>query len=600
MALVDIDLYHYKTKTKITVLARQTGENQFMATCINEAHEDKTPSMSISVDKGLYHCFSCGIAGQTWQKYLENKGSKKSGKQYSKEKREKERKNEIIMSLNTDLVNWSGYDKTIKEECKSRIVFDLCFLQEREKLTSISSVIEAGIFKKLDLLDKMKKVESLLEQSEFTPEEEKEILSKQKFNPRPYSEKILSKYPLKFDLLKRFWIYHEKSGLWIEKAETLLNSLLRKSILGEKDYKAYCVREILEDLKGLSLETDDPVEPESYLIPFNNKIYDLKNKTEIAFSPEYFLINKLAVNYNSKASDYPTIKKVFREIVGEENSVTLLEIIAYCMWRKYPYPKVFFLFGSGANGKTAFIKILRRIIGSRNISSETSNAFQFDRFSLGRLYGKLANVTSEMQYSILKNTDKIKMATGEDLLNCERKFKEPFVFQNYAKLIFLTNQIPLTKDKTFAFYRRIFLLEFPNKFILGKSADPDVIDKIDQSEFEALALATIAKLKELKKKYFVFTKHLKTEEITEQYENLSNPLFKFVNDFIIREPDSDIPKNEFQARFNAYQKDKGFRLWDSKEVSREMKAMGYNSKYLTRGETREKETYISWIEIFWR
>jgi len=599
MALVDIDLYHYKTKQKITVLAKKTGENQFMATCINEKHEDKTPSMSISTDKGLYHCFSCGISGITWQKFLENKGSKKSGKQYLKEKKEKERKSEIIMALNTDLVNWPGYDEIAKEEVKSRIAFDLCFLPEKEKSISISSVVEAGIFRKLDLLDKMKKVEGLLKQSEFTPEEE-EILSKQKFNSRPYSKKILAKYPLKFDLLKRFWIYHKKSGLWIEKAETILNSLLRKSILGEKDYKAYCVHEILEDLKGLSFEIDEPVEPEAHLIAFNNRIYDLKNDREIDFSPEYFLINKLAVNYNSKAGDYPTIKKVFREIVGEEDSITLLEIIAYCIWRGYPYPKVFFLYGSGGNGKTAFVKILRRVIGNRNISSETSNAFQFERFSLGRLYGKLANVTSEMQYSILKNTDKIKMATGEDLLNCERKFKEPFVFENYAKLIFLTNQIPLTKDKTYAFYRRVFLLEFPNRFVLGENADPDIIDRIDQSEFEALAVAIIAKLRELKKKKFVFTKHVETEEITERYESLSNPLFKFINDFVIREPDEDIPKSEFQERFNAYQRDKGFRLWDSKEISREMKVMGYMDRTLTRGETGEKGSYRAWIEIFWK
>ncbi|GAH48350.1 unnamed protein product, partial [marine sediment metagenome] len=179
MSLENIELYHYKTKQKVSVLARKTGENQFMASCINPDHEDKHPSMSISTDKGLYHCFACQIAGVTWAKHLENKGSKKSGEQYLKEKKEAERKNEIILSLNTDLVNWSGYDETIKEEAKSRIAFDLCFLPEKEKVTSISSVVEAGIFRRVELLDRMKKVEGLLKQSEFTPEEEK-ILSKQK------------------------------------------------------------------------------------------------------------------------------------------------------------------------------------------------------------------------------------------------------------------------------------------------------------------------------------------------------------------------------------------------------------------------------------
>lgn len=590
------ELKNTDTKEIKEVEATKKGK-EWLAYC--PFHNDvKTPNCYINKEKGVFLCRACGATGiiYTGEKYSK-RSSKKMQKKYLQEKEYKEEKERVLGSLSVDLDNWESYPEETKKEVVTGLPLNLCFLEEgTERNLAIDALDKAGIIKKAELKIRIKKITTLFKKKEGEKEESQ---SKQKFDPLPYSESITEKYPLRSDTKKRFWIYHKKRGIWIDKAEPILNGMLRKRILGKKDHKIYCVREILEELRGQSLKIDDPVEPDLSLIPFNNKIYDIKNEKDIEFSPEYFFINKLAVNYNPEAGDFPTIRKVFSEIVKEEDTITLLEIVAYCMWRKYPYPKNFFLYGSGANGKTAFIKILRKILGNNNISSETSDALQYNPFSIGRLYGKLANVTSEMQYNILKNTVRIKQASGEDLLNCEKKFKEPFLFENYAKLIFLTNQIPLTTDKTFAFYRRIFLLEFPNKFVLGENADPEVIDKIDQKEFEGLGLSALAKLGELKQKYFVFTRHEKTEKITEEYENLSNPLYKFIKEFTHREPNSDIPKSEFQGTFNAYQKDKGFRIWDDREINREMRAMGFTAKALTRGEKGNKKTFWAWIEIYW-
>ena len=42
--------------------------------CINPYHIDKRPSLSISLDKGLYHCFSCGYGGSLKNLYYEKFG----------------------------------------------------------------------------------------------------------------------------------------------------------------------------------------------------------------------------------------------------------------------------------------------------------------------------------------------------------------------------------------------------------------------------------------------------------------------------------------------------------------------------------------------
>lgn len=79
----------------------------------------------------------------------------------------------------------------------------------------------------------------------------------------------------------------------------------------------------------------------------------------------------------------------------------------------------------------------------------------------------------------------------------ERKFKDAFGFGNYAKLIFLSNEIPWSQDKSFAFYRRMFLLEFPRRFEIAKKAHPFMIERIPAKEFEGLGYRCLETLKDL-------------------------------------------------------------------------------------------------------
>lgn len=426
--------------------------------------------------------------------------------------------------------------------------------------------------------------------------------SKRKFNPRPYSNEILREYSLRADKYKRFWIYDKEAGIWRGEADLILDSTLRKRILGSDDYKRYCVGEILADLRGLTYQQEPPEEPEPYLIPFNNTIYDLKNGRFLDYSPDYFFTNKLAVNLNEKHRKCHTIDtEIFGKIVPAKDIITLYEIIAYCLWRGYPYPKMFFLYGSGRNGKGVFTKILQRLLGKDNCSLTDSSALQNDKFAASNLFNKLANISGEMEYTILKKTTKIKQLTGEDTIYCERKFKHPFPFVNHAKMIFLTNQVPLTADKTVAFYDRVFLIEFPHYFKAGQDAIPRIVEKLPEEEIQGLAWRCLDILKELRARDFVFTNNEDVEDTTKKYEDLSNPLNKFLEENTEPEPNSDIPITDFAEKYIIYLKEKGLREWSLKEIKKGMNNKGIRQK--TLGKTLEDgrhTTYRAWLEIKWR
>jgi len=439
---------------------------------------------------------------------------------------------------------------------------------------------------------------------EVFAKEKVKIKTEKEFNPRPYSEYILKNYNLKYDQTKRFWWYDKATGIWEDSFALRLNDILRKGILKKEDLKSHRVNEILEDLKGLCYEKEIPPEPPDYLIPFKNKIYDLRDGKTLDFSPEHFFINKLGVNYNPHNEACPNIDKLFKEIVLEEDTITLYEIIAYCFYRGYPYPKAFMLYGNGANGKSTFAKVVARVLGDKNVSSVSLNTLEESSFGTSQLYGRLANINPEMGYGVVKSANTLKKLTGSDLVAGERKFKEPFYFVNYAKLIFLSNEIPWSKDKSFAFYRRIFLLEFPNRFEIKLKANPFIVDRIPEQEFEGLAYKCLKILKSFttEERLFVFTQHKKTEDIMKEYERISDPLGLFLEEFTEVDPDGNIPVRAFYDEFKKFQKQQGLRVWSDKMITSVMTQKGFVRRTL-RVSTSIEGNYSyfkAYLELTWK
>lgn len=414
------------------------------------------------------------------------------------------------------------------------------------------------------------------------------------FDPEPYAEMVFNDFHFKTDESKRFYIYDSRNGVYRDKAEIYIRYWLRKKYLAKGDYSIHKVNEIVTHIRDLALqdvvesgvESLEEMMPSLNLIPFANCIYDIDADEQIKYSPDYFFTTKWKVRYSPQAGGCPTIDKIFHEIVRSEDVITLYELAAYCMWRAYPYPKMFFFYGDGGNGKSAYSNILTRLIGSRNISTETTNSLQTSRFASGNLYDKFVNIATEMEYTVLRNTTYLKQLTGEDLIRKEQKFGDVFNYYNYAKIVFACNAIPETVDTTFAWPRRVFLLEFPNKFIIGKNADPNLVRDLPQEEIEGLALWSIIKLKELRERKFVFTRHESTEKVAKKYKNLSNPLTKFIEDYCKKDYRREIFVDEFCEKYIEFLEEKKLRVITENAIQRGMTRLGYKSKIIKQGDKR--------------
>jgi P4 family phage/plasmid primase-like protien len=127
------------------------------------------------------------------------------------------------------------------------------------------------------------------------------------------------------------------------------------------------------------------------------------------------------------------------------------------------YQQCLFLFGPGANGKSALLDILRAMFPAEALCSLPPQRW-IERFSLAGLEGKRANLVSETPSTEILDGNAFKAVITGDMVTAERKHRDPFEFKPVAGHIFSTNSAITTKDHTAGFWRRIIILPLTRRF----------------------------------------------------------------------------------------------------------------------------------------
>ena len=117
------------------------------------------------------------------------------------------------------------------------------------------------------------------------------------------------------------------------------------------------------------------------------------------------------------------------------------ESIGYAFLKEIPKPAVFFLVGSGSNGKSVFVNTISNLFGQENVSTISLNQLTNEYYTLG-LFGKMVNISSETPHKKQINTDMVKAAVAGDWISGRNPYKEPTKFKPYAKHFLSMNQIP--------------------------------------------------------------------------------------------------------------------------------------------------------------
>jgi len=423
------------------------------------------------------------------------------------------------------------------------------------------------------------------------------IVLMNKFSPVPYAQIILDKLIIKYDSNKTLWRYDYKEGVWKEKAEQYLRSLIRKQILGEEQQIRNYVEEIISHIKDVCYDPTFEVNNNPYLIAFNNGVFDLRDEVFKDFSPEFHITNKIPRDILESQKECPKIDKFFEESLGKEYKDILYDLCSYCLFKRYPYPKLFFIYGPANTGKSKFLELLERFLGENNYCSVEPQDIQKDTHATAQMQYKMANIVSDINYDALDNINQVKKIVGEDSVKIRNMYKEPYNARLYAKQIFSTNKLPVVKEKTRAWYRRVYTIEFSN-IVENSKVDRFIMEKLTtEEELNGLAYKCLEHLKELKKYNFTFSYDIDQNEMQKTYEKLSNPILLFIDENCVENKKDYLFQWEFKDRLKSWLKANHFPPISTSEINEYMKE-NYTSS--NRETFPENKIYRVWVGLSWK
>ena len=292
---------------------------------------------------------------------------------------------------------------------------------------------------------------------------------------------------IRFDAsCKQFWRYDGK-GKWITCSNEYIFYEVRKYLEEAIDtFSPSYVRNVIEFAIGEILHEGWTEASNLLYLPFTNGVLELKTGQLLDHSPDYGFTWQLPRPYSAIAGNWGKIDN-FLDTFTNKNRQLKDIAIAFCqavLTGRADLQKFLYLFGSGANGKGAFMGLLSMLVGKENTHSTTIAELNESRFESANLMNKrLVLMTDEDKR--VGGLSVFKSATGQDPIRYERKGKDATNFIFKGMFVIAANSPTFVGDSSFAIKRR--KLDFP---CLARVEEQDRRDLTPEFEAELTAFTT--------------------------------------------------------------------------------------------------------------
>lgn len=302
-------------------------------------------------------------------------------------------------------------------------------------------------------------------------------------------------YTTRDDIKSEMWIY--KEGIYTPQGRTYIKEWMRQLL--KEIYTEHKANEVIA-----KIEADTYIEGKQFFnqisineICVGNGILNIITKKLEPYTPKKIFFNKIKINYNPTLKCPHIIKHLQTVLKNETDIPVMQELFGYCLLKEYRFEKAFMFVGTGRNGKSKTIELLKTFIGIESCSTVTLKELE-NNFSKQELFNKMINIAGDISNETIKDSSWFKGLTGRDMMGADRKFLNKIYFTNYAKLIFSANELPKTYDISPAFWNRWIILEFPYIFKSKKEIENLALsERLNVKEMDELIVQKITSPEEL-------------------------------------------------------------------------------------------------------
>lgn len=269
------------------------------------------------------------------------------------------------------------------------------------------------------------------------------------------------------------------------------------------------------------------------------------------------LYSPITFDANAKC---PLFEKFLVEILNHDAELVdfVHRAIGYSLTAFTTEQVLFILFGSGANGKTVFLSILRAVLGQYAHNMPFSTVELYDRASIPNDVAALRDrrlvTAAETNDGARFNEGRIKALTGGDPITARFLHHEFFTFQPVAKFWLSVNHKPKVSDDSYGFWRRVRLIPFLRQF--RQDADPDLEKKL-RAELPGILAFCVRGCLEWQKRGLQPPESI--TKATEDYRQESDPLSGFKADRCISGKDFEVTAADAYKAYILWAQQQGFR-----------------------------------------
>lgn len=365
-----------------------------------------------------------------------------------------------------------------------------------------------------------------------------------KLNAIQVAKIMLHLYPIKcistagasadksYDLLAIYQTSGRDEGIYVTDDDVFKRIMLQYNFTMSPKEMSDCLALLKIEAEHTGRTTDQD------LIAVNNGIFNYETKQLMPFSPDYVFMSKSRVDYNPSAknvtihnnndgtdwdveswmaslSDDPEIVNVLWEILGAI-------IRPFVSWNK----SAWFYSEKGNNGKGTLCELMRELCGENSYASIPLSDMGTD-FLLEPLTRASAIIVDENDVgTYIDKAANLKSIITNDVIQINRKFKDPIAYKFYGFMVQCLNEMPRIKDKSDSFFRRQLFIPFLKNFT-GSERKYIKKDYLHRKEVLEYVMFKI-----LNMNYYDLSEPEACKVALEEYKEYNDPVLQFAREVI--------------------------------------------------------------------
>lgn len=313
---------------------------------------------------------------------------------------------------------------------------------------------------------------------------------------------------------------------------------------------------VMKDVQTLTKIAAEDMDANSNLIGIQNMVYDIDEKKVRPALASDLVFKSLGTTYDANAR-CPKWKKFLNTAMqGDKEMIDYLQrLVGYFLTGSTKEQQIYYFYGSGANGKSTFLDLVKAMLGSYGVklSSDTfmrgrSGATSLSKqTSLSNLEGARLAITDETNDSdVAFDVQSLKSISGDDEITARRMRHNPKTFKSTSKVVMYGNDKPRGNINDEGFWRRFCFIEFGYQ-VPKEERDGTLLDQL-KDEMPGILNWALEGLKKWEKNGLQTPQ--KVEKESDDYRQELDTVTEFLKDNIAQAPGNIVP---LLALFEGYE-----------------------------------------------